>query len=166
MSANLVIDVGATCQTELSIASVNGVGSSPASGTIIGRGVDMMSSDTYTNLFVIGGQSLSGGFRVAVQTADQNVSGNYTDPTSGLPRTALPTFFLSGGVFIAASGAGNSSGSVNFAAFQRPHRWARAVVLSGGAFNAPVEVGFLAQLLTTGSGGGFSFSPGSGVVNV
>jgi hypothetical protein len=169
MSANLLVDLGNTCQQGVTIAPANGVGSSPASGVMIGTPVDLANANTFCNLQVTGGVSLSGSFRLAVQTSPSLNSGEFTDPTSGLAQ--LPTSFLSGGVMVCNSGAGVSgspfaSGLAQSAAFQRPHRYARAIALSGDQYNAPFCAQFVSQLRTTGSGAGFTFSPTSGVVNV
>ncbi len=58
------------------------------------------------------------------------------------------------------------SGFSVYGAFQRLGRFARAVALSGDFYVGPLSVNIVSQLRTTGSGGGFSFSPTSGVVNV
>lgn len=164
MSANLIVDLGGSVALIPSVVPANGVGSSPASGIIVGAPVDLLYANTYCNMLVNIGPNLSGGFKVLVQTSDATTSGSFTDPTSGLAQ--LPTSFSSGGVF-AISGIGSpASGLMVSAAFQRPQRYARAVVMSGDQANAPVSVGFISQLKTTGSGGGFSPQPGSGTVNV
>lgn len=183
MSASLLVDLGNTCQHQTSIAPANGVGSTPASGAIIGQIVDLLHANSYCNLFVAGGPS-SGIFQVAVQTSDSTTSGSFTDPTSGLPAGALPTAFLSGGLLTVNSGLWTSgtkglpvggvvnsaplfcSGGFQAAAFIRNGRYARAVVISGGTFDQPVTIGFISNLKTIGSGAGFSYSPSSGSVNV
>ena len=190
-SANLVVDLGGTCQAMTTIA-VGGGGlgvmsgqigvvsglAMLASGGIVGQSVDMLHSDTFCNLMVAGQLiNTSGQLRIAVQTSDTDVSGNYTDPTSGLAQ--FPTYFQSGGILwlnsggqgsgvlnVGASGYALQSGFIQFAAFQRPQRFARAVALSGDFYVGPLSVGFVSQLKTTSSGGGFSYSPGSGVVSV
>lgn len=190
-SANLIVDIGGTAQTMITLAAGGGgigvmsgqVGIASglvyaASGGIIGQTIDMLNSDTFCNLMVAG-QSLntSGQLRIAVQTSDTDTSGLYTDPTSGLAQ--LPTYFSSGGILILNSGGVGSgvlnngvsgqamqSGFLQFAAFQRPGRYARANVVSGDFYFGPLTLAFVAQLHTTGSGGGFSYSPSSGVVNV
>lgn len=180
MSANLLVDIGATGDFATSIGSAAGVASTPASGEIIGQIVDLLPSNTYTNVFVAGGPN-SGQLGIQIQTSDSTTSGSFTDPTSGLPAGALPSFLVSGGIMWVNSGLWASgytpttsvinnapnfcSGGVAFGAFQRPHRYARLIALSGG-FTAPVMAGFVSQLKVTGSGGGFSYSPGSGTVNV
>lgn len=165
MSASLLVDLGNTCQLANSIQPANGVGASPASGVIIGQYVDMINANTFTNLFVAVGPNLSGAFRVGVQTSDLTTSGSFTDPTSGL--AALPTAFQSGGLFWVGSGGNVASGVWQAAGFQNPNRYARAVVLSGSAANAPVTAGFINHKKTTGSGGGFTMAPlADSVVNV
>lgn len=180
MSANLVVDLGNTTHLEVSIASAIGVGGTPASGQIVGEIVDLNDANTFCNAYVAGGPT-SGIFSMAVQTSDSLTSGSFTDPTSGLAQ--LPTSFLSGGVFVVNSGIGNSgrgggtvppvsgapafcSGGLQAAGFQRPHRYARLMALSGGSFDATVVAGFITQSRTTGSGGGFTLSPSSGLVEV
>ena len=164
MSASLVVDLGSTAPPQASIVPANGVGSSPASGAIIGIPVDFQHNNVLCNLIVAAGVSQSGTFRVAVQTSPDTTSGNFTDPTSGLSQ--LPTKFLSGGILLCNSGSAFVSGYGDAAGFQRPHRYVRAVVLAGDQHNAPVWAGFLSQQRTTGSGGGFSLLPGSGSVSV
>lgn len=188
-SANLIVDIGGTAQTAPTITTTNtgiqanqvGIASGliyVGSGGVVGMSVDMLNSDTFCNMMVQG-QNLngSGQLRIAVQTSDTDTSGLYTDPTSGLAQ--FPTYFSSGGILILNSGGLGSgvlnngysgqnlqSGFLQFAAFQRPGRYARAVALSGDFYWGPLQVGLVAQLHTTGSGGGFSYSPSSGVVNV
>lgn len=140
--------------------------------------VDLIHANTFCNLNVVGqAAGTSGQLRVAVQTADVTTSGSFTDPTSGLNQ--IPPPFQSGGLLIINSGgimngiysSGTSgyfvqSGFSAFAAFQRPHRYARAVVLSGDFYWGPLAISFVSQYRTTGSGGGFTLSPGSGSVSV
>lgn len=57
------------------------------------------------------------------------------------------------------------SGGMAFGGFLSPNRYARLVALSGG-FTAQVIAGFQKQLRTTGGGGGFTFAPQTGTVNV
>lgn len=174
MSANLVVDLGGGALMGVSIGPIAGVGSTPASGIMVGRFLDFNNANTFCNLFAAGA-GVSGPYRVLVQTSDAQTSGSFTDPTSGLAQ--LPTSFLSGGVVWVGSGAGGftsgnplsgsmCSGGVQAAGFQRPHRYVRALVMSGEANNHPVVVGFISQHRTTGSGGGFTFNPTSGAINV
>jgi hypothetical protein len=51
------------------------------------------------------------------------------------------------------------SGGTAYAAFQRNYQYARIVVLSGSTIPPFVQAGFVAQLMTTGSGGGASQQP-------
>lgn len=164
MSANLLVDLANTSlpstsgNPNLSIGPANGVGGSPASGIIIGQIVDLRYADTYCNIVVGAGPSISGQFKLAVQTSDATTSGSFTDPTSGLP--VFPGAMQSGGVFIFNSGNTQmNSGGFGFGAFVRPHRYARINCLSGDQFNAPIIAGFVSQLRTVGSGGGFTASP-------
>ncbi|MCC6425107.1 MAG: hypothetical protein IT447_16660 [Phycisphaerales bacterium] len=174
MSASYLVDLGGTSNLNYvggtSIAPANGVGSTPASGVIIGQPVDLLFANTFCNLLVVGGVSQSGSFQVAVQTSDSTASGSFTDPTSGMPSAAFPTSFLSGGISIVNSGASVSgspfNSGINWAAgFQRPGRYARAVILSGNLTNAPVWVGFVSQMKVTGSGAGFTWSPANSGTN-
>jgi hypothetical protein len=57
-------------------------------------------------------------------------------------------------VFICNCGGTASSGGIQSAAFQRTGRYVRAIVMSGDQNNSPVNVGFISQLRTTGSGWG------------
>ncbi len=171
-SANLVVDIGSTCDFQPSIAVGSG------SNLVIGGIVDLLHADTYCNIYVAGAAG-SGIIEVRVQTSDSLTSGSFTDPTSGF--TQLPTSFVSGGVFFANSGlwsSGNQSlsapvdsaplfcsGGIQFAAFQKPQRYAR-LVANSGPFPNFFSAGFVSQKRTTGSGGGFTFSPGSGTVSV
>lgn len=149
----------------VSVAGVAGVGATPASGVIVGQNVDLLHANNFCNLTVMGGPSLSGQFRVLVQNSDSTASGTFTDPTSGL--AVMPTRFLSGGVLVCNSGnAEMRSGGLVFAGFVRTGRYARTIIMSGDQFNAPVMTAFTSQLKTPGSGGGFSYSPTSGVVSV
>lgn len=167
MSASLLVDLGNTCQLSPSIIDPPvASGQTPAtSGTLVGNIVDLLNANTYCNLYVCGGVSESGLGRFAVQTSDSTLSGTFTDPTSGLPD--FPTAFSSGGLFWVNSGGGAlTSGFFTAAAFQRPQRYARVIQLSGDWLAGGVNAGFISQLKTTGSGGGFTYNPGSGVVNV
>ncbi len=179
MSANLVVDIGGTCQFMPSLQSGNGVSGQVCgmSGVYVGQAIDMLHSDTFCNIYVQGLPAVnSGQLVIGIQTSDSDVSGSYTDPTSGLAQ--LPTYFSSGGqLWINSGGTGgilNSgassgqsflSGFIQFAAFQRPGRYAR-LTFNSGFYIGTLAAGFVSQYKTTGSGGGFSYSPGSGVVNV
>lgn len=181
-SANLTVDLGNTTQQANSLSSFSSLSGvqnclCAASGGIIGQSVDMLHSDTFCNMLITGVGGSSGQLRIAVQTSDSDTSGTYTDPTSGLAQ--LPTVFQSGGiVWLNSGGTGNglygafvsgqaiSSGFCASAAFQRPGRFVRANLVSGDFFAGPLEVNFLSQFKTTGSGGGFTYQPTSGTVNV
>lgn len=182
-SANLVVDLGNTCQfgnSQFGWSVTSGLSNlvAVASGTLIGTSIDMLHSDTFCNM-AITGQSTSGQLRIQVQCSDSDTSGNYTDPTSGLAQ--FPTIFQSGGiVWINSGGAGGgifgaqasgyslASGFACSAAFQRPQRYVRANVLSETSqqYAGPLTVQFISQYKTTGSGGGFTLSPTSGTVSV
>lgn len=175
MSANLVVDLGATCDYKTSISVGSG------SDLTVGAIVDLLGANTYCNVFVNGGLFGSGLINVRVQTSDTTTSGSFTDPTSGLPAGAFPTTFQSGGQFFANSGlwvSGYSSpaapvnnaplfcsGGTMFGAFQRPHRYAR-LILDSGTYPNPINAGFISNKKTIGSGGGSTQAPGSGTVQV
>lgn len=179
MSASYLVDLGSTTQMAVSIQDgpiLSGSITAPCSGAIIGQGINMINSDSYCNLFVAG-VTASGQLRVQVQSSDTDTSGTYTDPTSGLPN--LPGAFQSGGLLWINSGgllggvlgSGTSgqyvaSGFATSQAFLRPGTFARANLLSGDFAVGGFTIGFISQLKTTGSGGGFSFQPSSGTVNV
>lgn len=57
----------------------------------------------------------------------------------------------------------SSGGGVSFASFPRPHRFARAIIQSGATTINDIMAGFVTNLKTTGSGGGFSYGPTSGM---
>ena len=176
MSASHLVDLNNTTQM---IKSVDGAGAGSgcvfaASGAIVGDVCDMLNANTYCNLFVAGTANFTSGLlRVAVQSSPNTTSGNFTDPTSGLQ--ALPSNFSSGGILWINSGSTGGgvlyafqsgqavlSGFMTGAAFQRPNRYVRAIVLSGDFYAGPLVAGFISQLKTTTSGTGFSWSPQSG----
>ena len=179
MSASLTVDLGNSCQSDVSINGTTILSGSlvaPCSGAIIGDSINMINADTYCNVFVAGTSS-SGQLRVQVQCADADTSGLYTDPTSGL--AAFPGAFESGGILrLNSGGAGGgllgaatsgqylASGFFVAQGFLRTGTFVRANLLSGDFGGGPICVGFISNLKTTGSGGGFSYSPTSGVVNV
>lgn len=183
MSANLVVDLFSNCQMYPSLPGAAVVSPSGfmdgLSGQLVGDIVDMINADTFTNVYVAGKSVTSGPLRVGIQTSDDaTTSGSFTDPTSGLQ--IMPTNFSSGGwLIIGQSGTnpgifnpGDSvsgqfllSGFMAAAGFLRPHRYCRLVYGSGFA-DGPIQAGFIGNLRTVGSGGGFSFSPTSGVVSV
>ena len=179
MSANTVLDIGGSCQVGVSINGtplLSGAGVFPCSGAVIGLGIDMINAHGYTNLFAAG-LSSSGQLRIQVQTSDADTSGTYTDPTSGL--ASLPGAFQSGGLlWLNSGGAGGgllgafvsgqalASGWGVAQAFQRPGRYVRANLLSGDFYAGDFVAGFIEQLHTTGSGGGYTLAPTSGSVSV
>lgn len=172
MSANLVVDLGQTCRQAVSVYAA------ATSGSTVGEPVDLLFENTYCNVFVAGGPS-SGQAHFRVQTTD-SLSGTWTDPTIGIPQSALPALIGSGGTLLVNSGlrasgtfglpfgaplsgsTRHASGGVTFAAFLRPHRYARLHLMSGSYTNF-MTAGFVTNLKTTGSGGGQTFSPGSGL---
>lgn len=94
------------------------------------------------------------------------LAGGY--PVNTFPFGPSPVFNAQGSPGFVASGTYpvfGSGGGMAIGHFLRPHRFARLLVLSGG-FTGNVIAGFLANLKTTGSGGGFTFSPQTGSVNV
>lgn len=189
ISANLVVDLANTTQSFRSFPTYGaGTGSvlvtsggavSSLSGILVGGVWDGINCNTLTNVYVDGRGFGSGPLLIGIQTSDSTASGTFTDPTSGL--AALPVNVNSGGFLIIGSGpatdatlgiwsSGQSgsyllSGFLAFGAFQRPHRYARLFVASG-FYDGNLAAGFISQLKVTGSGGGFSYSPGSGVVSV
>lgn len=179
-SANLVVDIGPTCDYRTSLSTASG------SLALVGEIVDLQNADTNCNLFVAGstgvGGSASGAIEIRVQGSDATTSGSFVDVTSGL--TQFPVPFISGGIFFANSGiawgSGNTSlstpvgsgaplfcsGGVQFAGFQRTTRYVRAF-LNSGAFTGILQAGFISQKRTTVSGPGYSWAPGSGAnINV
>ena len=180
MSANLLVDLANTCQLSQSIGAA-GAGSGisyPASGAIIGDVVDLINANTFCNLWAAGTAVFgSGQLRLQVQVSDSTTSGTFTDPTSGAAQ--FPTSFQSGGLLWINSGATGGgvlgafvsgqavqSGFMTGGGFIRTGQYARVNVLSGDFYAGRLAAGFVSQLKTTGSGGGFTYSPGSGTVNV
>lgn len=92
-----------------------------------------------------------------------NVSG--TNLTAGAATFTLP--FGTNPIQVGQGGVGTLSGSypvcgsggIAFAAFQRPYQYARINLISGATIPPFVQAGFFAQLMTTGSGAGFSQQP-------
>ncbi len=170
MSANLVVDIANTCDYRSSVTVGSG------SNLIVGQIVDLMHANTYCNVFCAAGIG-SGEIVLRVQTSDATTSGTFTDPTSGLDVDDLPVNVSSGGQLFMNSGLWSSgnwsltsvvdsaplfcSGGIQFGAFQRPHRYARLILVSGPFLNA-ITAGFVSQKRTTGSGAGFAWSPQSG----
>ncbi len=177
MSANLVIDLRNTCDYRPSVSVGSG------SDLTVGAIVDLLHANTLTNVYVAGGAG-SGAIELRIQTSDSTLSGTFTDPTSGFqPAGVFPITesIVSGGILFANSGlwvSGNTSlsapvvnaplfasGGVQFGAFQRPHRYAR-LIWNSGPFPNFATAGFIGNKRTTSSGGGFTFNPTSGTVNV
>lgn len=183
MSATMVVDLLNATQFQTSIGLAADVGNVPASGEIVGTIVDLLHADGgYTNVFAVGGAT-SGPLQLQVQVSDSTASGSFVDCTSGLVAGQFPTSFVSGGTFWVNSGLQASgiygvynsvvnnapafcSGGAQWAAFQRTARYARVRALSGNAFNTTLVAGFCAQRISTQSGGGFSYNPTSGQINV
>lgn len=173
MSANLVVDLFSTTDRAVSV----GVGS--GSDLTVGRIIDMLGANTMCQVFATAPLGGSGAIEVRIQTSDLTTSGSFTDPTSGLAQ--MPSTVLSGGRVIFNSGLWTSgfsspvspvnnaplfcSGGADFSAFQRPQRYARLIYVSG-PFPNPIAAGFISNKKTTGSGGGQTQSPGSGVISV
>ena len=176
MSASLLVDARNTLDYRVSVAVGSG------SNLIVGEIVDFGNADTYTNVFVAGGAG-SGACEVRIQTSYAFTSGSFTDPTSGLPSFPAGSSIASGGIFFANSGllaSGNQSvqspvnnapffcsGGIEFGGFQRPGQYAR-LLWNSGAFPNFATAGFVGNKRTTGSGGGYSWSPANSgsVVNV
>lgn len=147
------------------------------SGATVGQGIDLLHADTYCNLFAAG-VTQSGKLRLQVQCSDTDVSGNYTDPTSGMAQ--LPGAFQSGAILWINSGQDNgilgvqvsgqsvASGWAVAQGFVRTGRFARVIALAEATaqYGGGLAAGFISNLKTTGSGGGFTMLPGSGAVNV
>jgi hypothetical protein len=174
MSANLVVDLANTCDYDVSLRVISG------DSTVVGLVVDLLGANTFCNVWAAGNNS--GPLPILIQTSDTTTSGDFTDPTSGLVQ--MPVNISSGGIFWVNSGLWSSgysspapsvnnapvfcSGGIQFGAFQRPQRYARLICTSGNASltAVPFIAGFVSQRKVTGSGGGFSYSPLSGSVNV
>lgn len=173
MSANLIVDLYSTTDRKASVSVGSG-----GIGPVIGQIVDLYYANTMCQMYCAGVAN-SGSIPLLVQTSDTLTSGSFTDPTSGLAQ--MPSVLLSGGQWVVNSGllaSGISSpsspvnnatefcsGGISFAAFQRPHRYARLISLSGGN-TANISAGFISNKKTTGSGAGSTQSPGSGVISV
>ncbi len=98
MSAGLIVDLNSDALTKLSVNPNVGVGSTPASGPIIGEIVDLLHANTYMNFGAFGGWLASGTTKVQVQTSPTTNSGDFTDPTSGLVDGQFPSNVTSGGI--------------------------------------------------------------------
>jgi hypothetical protein len=181
-SASLLVDLGNTCILQPSLLSLNNSGAYySSSGVQVGLSCNLGNANSLCNLVVAGVPWGASGIlqqlSIAVQCADSDTSGSYTDPTSGL--ATFPAPFISGGIIVLNSGASGglfnpipisgqyfTSGFMVAAGFQRPQTYARVVGLSGGFYAGSLFAGFVTQLRTVGSGGGMSQSPGSGVPSV
>lgn len=181
MSASLVVDLGATTLSYPSLTAAPAVESGlfpGLSGVVVGGIVNLNNANTYCNVYVGGTPAINSGIlSIRVQTSNATTSGSFTDPTSGLPT--FPTSFASGGNLILGSGAAGAtglwgvavsgqnmnSGFLAFAAFQRDKQYAR-LIFNSGFYLGSLQAGFVSQLRTVGSGGGFTLAPSSGVVNV
>lgn len=107
-------------------------------------------------------------------------SGNFGLPGDGgasgtmgvntFPYGLNPNFNGQGGGFHARSGdfpVFGSGGGMAWAAWPRPDRFVRVNILGlGSGFTGLVAAGVLSQSKVTGSGGGFTFAPQTGAVNV
>lgn len=177
MAATFVVDLTQAVDAKASVSV--GSGSDLLVGQIVDLGLD---HGGLTNVFCAAHQG-SGAIELRIQTSDALTSGSFTDPTSGRTTGQFPPGVVSGGIAFMnsgiawGSGAGSfytpagsgaplfCSGGVQFAAFHRPHRYARLIYNSGPFLNWLVG-GFVAQKHVTGSGAGYTPSPGSGAVNV
>lgn len=139
------------------------------SGTLVGDWVDLQNGNTNCNVWISTDPAVnSGGPIIGVQTSPDTTSGNFTDPTSGFAASDLPSWMTSGGLYrVGASGYPSNllSGVIAFGHFQRPHRYARLNFV-GGAYVGGLAAGFVTNVRTTGSGGGFTYSPSSGTPSV
>jgi len=150
------------------------------SGTVIGTTVDLINANTYCNLWVqgVGSVVLSGAIVLQIQQSDSTASGTFTDPTLGMLSGDLTSVVTSGGLVTLnanasggvwggfTSGQSYLSGFLGFAGFSRGGRYARVNFHANSTGIANINAGFIAQQKVVGSGGGFTFAPGSGSVNV
>jgi hypothetical protein len=200
-SANYVVDLTPqSVYTGVSIfnAAGQGVGIAPTLnasgytinanlGTTIGQSLDMLQADAFTNIFLAGLAINTGELKVQIQVSDSDVSGNYTDPTSGYPANQFPLYggptqfanlggVFSGGMVYFGSGCGGGdlygqasghsaeSGFMVCQPFIRNARYMRLNVLSGGivatytsGYQGSLIAGAIGQLKTTGGSGGAGF---------
>ncbi len=189
MSATTVVDLGPAVHfsrslpdpaggADVGMAITSGGCVSALSGVQVGSVIDLLHANTFCNVWVQGQSLGSGPLLIGVQTSDTTTSGSFTDPTSGLAR--LPAPFVSGGWLVIGSGTGTNvgifssgvsgsivqSGFACAAGFIRPHRYAR-LITGSGFYDGPLGAGFISELKTKGSGGGFTHSPHpSSVINV
>ena len=173
--ADYVIDLGFNTQSTPSfpstavaaddgIAITSGGAISSLSGVLIGSIVDLVNCNAYCNVNVMGRGFGSGPLVVGIQTSPGTPSGDFTDPTSGLP--VLPRGINSGGFLILGSGPATDatlgifgsgvsgqyllSGFNAIAAFQRPHRYGR-LFIGSVFFYGLGHAGFITNFKTTGS---------------
>jgi len=105
VSASYLVDLGGTTLLYPSLLPSQAQSGlvSPLSGVLIGNSVDMLHANSFCNAVITGiNYNFSGQVQIQVQTSDTDVSGNYTDPTSGLAQ--FPTWFSSGGLLWINSG--------------------------------------------------------------
>jgi len=184
MSANLIVDINGSCMFQNSLippsggvmAGLSGV----AQGYTVGASCDLLHANTACQVAITGVPLFNSGLIIGVQCADSDVSGQYTDPTSGYAQ--FPSWFSSGAnLWINSGGTGGvnnsgaqsgfifQSGFVAYAFLQRTQRFIRAIFppnTSGNYYAGSLNVSFVSQYKTTGSGGGYTLSPTSGPVNV
>lgn len=82
-------------------------------------------------------------------------------PAFTIPFGPNPVQQAMGGIPFIQSGAWPefASGGIAFANFQRNFQYARLVLLSGATSVGGLQAGFLSQLMTTGSGPGYTWAP-------
>lgn len=109
-------------------------------------GILWINSGLYT---VPGGQNASG------------VSPTNNYPTGTIPFGPTPVQNAQCGTAIILSGSWPvmASGGHAFGAFQRNHQYVRLIYLSGTTLPPFIQAGLLANLMTTGSGGGATWQP-------
>lgn len=131
MAAGLTVDLGNTTYFPPSISQANNSGTALSSGNqIVGQWLDLSNTDTFCNVYASVG-ACSGPIGLAIQTAPGPntlppftnafsgsvfsgggpLSGQFTDPTSGLAQ--LPTWVSSGGILWLNSGLYTTPGGLN-----------------------------------------------------
>jgi hypothetical protein len=187
-----VIQVQVQCTNQLNDAGsgsfwsgggfpVSGAFTDPTSGLPQLPTVFQSGGNVYFNSGVY--QLPGGGFPPTSGGNIQPLVGGY--PAGSVPFGLTPIYNAQGGAYpipvLSGGGTGGTSGGVlsgffpvfasggiGFAAFQRTGRWARANIITtaltavSGTATTPIFAGFISQLDTTGSGGGFSWLPQSG----
>lgn len=176
MSANSVIDLFSAVDCRTSLIGVSG------DIFTVGSIVDLQGAHVNTQVWCAPAGGGSGIIELRIQTSDGTTSGSFTDPTSGMATDTFANQMVkSGGILYLNSGlyvSGYShreavvnnaplfcSGGIDGSWFQRPHRYAR-LILNSGTYPNAITAGLLCQKHVTGSGGGFSYQPGSGSVSV